>query len=237
MQSLGLLELKGFDAAIAAWRVLGERSVASRFDEQHTQALTRLIGRDSEVAMLLERWTMARDGEGQVVLLSGEAGIGKSRISQTLRQRLSGEAFTTLLWQCSPYFANSALYPVLQQVERAAEIVATDAPLARAQKLALSWGTAGRGSESMDYLLKLLGLPGGDRVSLQQTPHEVKAHTLAALVDGVKGLAQRGVVLLLVEDAHWIDATTEELLALAIERLRQFRVLILITSRPDYAPS
>ena len=237
LQSLGALELKGFASATHAWRVIGERSVASRFEAQHIQELTQLIGRESEVSLLRERWAMALDGEGQVVLLTGEAGIGKSRISQALRQRVVGEAFTTVLWQCSPYFTSSALYPVAQQLSRAAGIVPAKPPEERAHKLVQLLESTGLKPESVGYLLKMLGLPDGGRLPAGLAPQREKANTLNALVDGVLGLAQHQPVLLLVEDAHWIDPTTEELLALAIERLRRERVLILITGRPEYSPS
>ena len=237
IEPVGQLELKGFHAPVKAWRVLGERAAASRFEASHAQVLGRFIGRDSEVLLLLERWAMASEGEGQVVLLTGEAGIGKSRISQALRERLKSEPSMTLLWQCSPYFANSALYSVVQQLERAAGIVAADLPNARSSKLEQALAATGLESEGLGYLLKLLGLPDEGRVPAGQTPQQEKAKTLKALIEGVLGLAEIQPVLLLVEDAHWIDPTTEELLTLAVERLRQARVLILITCRPEYSPS
>ena len=136
LESLGALDLKGFATPQQAWRVLGERTAATRFEAQHMQGLVEFIGRDSEVALLLERWALAREGEGQAVLLSGEAGIGKSRICQTLRDHLrgplrdhlgdhlrdspAGESVATVLLQCSPYFSSSALYPVVQHLERTA---------------------------------------------------------------------------------------------------------------------
>jgi hypothetical protein len=237
LQWLGAVALKGVDKAVEAWRVIGERAVASRFEAQHAQELTPLVGRNSEVLLLQERWASARDGEGQVVLLSGEAGIGKSRISQALRERLSAEPSTTLLWQCSPYFSSSALYPVAQQLERVAGIVAADAPAERATKLEQALVATGLGSASVGHLLRLLGLPDQGRLPAVQSAQQEKADTLMALVDGVLGLAASEPVLLLVEDAHWIDPTTEELLGQAVEHLRDARVLMLVTCRPEYVPS
>ena len=237
LQSMGSLDLKGFGVAIPAWKVLGERVVDSRFEALHTNELTDFVGRESEVSMLVDRWSRALDGEGQVVLMSGEAGIGKSRISQTLRQRLGQAAFEIVLWQCSPYFASSALFPVVQQLERAAKIEAIDTPDVRSAKFLNWFGHAEIDGNSLGYFLKLIGLPDEGRIPSLQLPQQVKANTLKALVDRVHSLGKRQPVLLLVEDAHWIDPTTEELLTLAIEGLRRSRVLVLVTCRPEYAPS
>lgn len=231
------LELKGFAATVRAWRVIGERSVATRFEAQHAHALTRLVGRDSELALLVERWAMACDGEGQVVLLSGEAGIGKSRIGQALREQVSAGPSTVLVWQCSPFAVSTALHPAAQQLVRAAQFAAGDDAPTRAAKLEAALAPTGLGAIEVGRLQKLLGLPDGGRLPLGQSPQQEKAATLGALIDGVAGLAARQPVLLLLEDAHWIDPTTEELLGQAIERLREARVLILVTCRPEYAPS
>jgi class 3 adenylate cyclase/tetratricopeptide (TPR) repeat protein len=237
LESLPGVELKGFAAAVRAWRVIGERAVTTRFEAQHAHALTQLVGRDSELALLVERWAMASDGEGQVVLLSGEAGIGKSRISQALRERLAAGPSTVLVWQCSPYAMSTALYPAAQQLLRASQVAAGDDALARAAKLEAALCATGLAPEGVGRLQKLLGLPDGGRSPAGQSPQQEKVATLNALIDGVAGLAARQPVLLLLEDAHWIDPTTEELLGQAIERLREARVLILVTCRPEYAPS
>ena len=237
LEPLPGLELKGFAAAVRAWRVLGERALATRFEAQHAHALTRLVGRDSELALLMERWSMACDGEGQVVLLSGEAGIGKSRIGQALREQVSAGTSTVLVWQCSPFAISTALYPAAQQLARAAQFAAGDDASARAAKLAAALAPTDLGPIEVARLQKLLGLPDGGRLPASQSPQQEKAATLNALIDGVAGLAARQPLLLLLEDAHWIDPTTEELLGQAIERLREARVLILVTCRPEYAPS
>jgi predicted ATPase len=200
------------------------------------QGLIEFIGRESEFALLLDRWALARDGEGQAVLLSGEAGIGKSRICQALRERLASESIATILLQGSPYFTSSALYPVVQHLERTAGMAPTDAPAIRAHKLkqlarALPDGYLG-------CLLRLMGLPDGGRslprgASLQ----EEKTHTLEALVEMLKHLAKIEHVLFLVEDAHWIDPTTDELIGQAAQQIGTARVLLLVTCRPEYAPS
>jgi len=238
-ESTGRLELKGFAVPVEAWRVRGERSVASRFEAQHDTELIEFIGRNSEVSLLLERWNLAREGEGQVVLLSGDPGIGKSRISQTLRERLAAESSATVLLQCSPYFSNSALYPIVQYFERASGIAAADPPALREEKLArLAGPEIPLSSATFGYLLRMLGLPDGGRVGTgAENPQQEKALTLQAPIDLLRGLTQQVPVLMLIEDAHWIDPTTEELVRLTIEQLRGARLLILVTSRPEYLPS
>ena len=236
LESLGLLDLKGFAEPVEAWRMIGEHSVATRFEAQHMQGLVEFIGRDTEVALLLERWALARDGEGQVVLMSGEAGIGKSRICQVLRERLAGESVATVLLQCSPYFSSSALYPVVQHLERTAGMSPADSPEDRAHKLEQLAGTLS--ATSLGCLLRLMGLPDGGR-SLPRgpSPAEEKAHTREALIDLLHRLSEQQPVLFLVEDAHWIDPTTEELIGQVAERVRDARVLMLVTCRQEYAPS
>ncbi|HSW25402.1 MAG TPA: adenylate/guanylate cyclase domain-containing protein, partial [Burkholderiaceae bacterium] len=236
LESLGRLELKGFAAPEVAWRVLGERTAATRFEAQHMQGLVEFIGRDSEVALLLERWALARDGEGQVVLLSGEAGIGKSRVCQTLRDRLAGEAVATVLLQCSPYFSSSALFPVVQHLERTAGMLPADSPEVRAKKLERLAGVLP--PVSLGCLLRLVGLPDGGRSRPGGgSPQEEKVHTLEALLELLQRLSEQQPVLFLVEDAHWIDASTEEFIAQVAQRLRDTRVLLLVTCRSEHTPS
>ncbi len=165
LEPTGELRLKGFAAPVRAWRVRGERSVASRFEARHESELIDFVGRASEVSLLLERWSLAREGEGQVVLLSGEAGIGKSRICQTLRERLSAERHATVLLQCSPYHRSSALYPVVQYFERTTGIAPGDPPELRAQKLErLIEPEIGLAPQSHGHLLRLVGAPDGGRL-------------------------------------------------------------------------
>ncbi|MDM0072464.1 AAA family ATPase [Variovorax sp. J31P207] len=236
LESLGRLAFKGFAAPVEAWRVVGEHRVATRFEAQHMRGLVEFIGRDSELALLLERWALARDGEGQVVLLSGEAGIGKSRVCQVLRERLAGESVATVLLQCSPYFCSSALYPIVQHLERTAGMASGDSPEVRAHKLELLAGALP--ASSLGCLLRLMGLPDGGRASPGgASPQEEKAHTLEALIELLQRLSEQQPVLFLVEDAHWTDPTTEELVGQVAERVRDARVLLMVTSRPEYVPS
>jgi len=236
LESTGPLELKGFAVPITAWRVKGERNVASRFDAQHEDELSAFIGRDSEIALLLDRWVLARGGEGQAVLLSGEAGIGKSRISQTLRERLSGEPHATVVLQCSPYFSSSALYPLVQYFERVARFTATDSTEDRVSKLERLRGPdISMPEPSFGYLLRMMGLPDGGRIPAgERAPQQEKALTLQAPIDLLRGLTEHIPVLMLIEDAHWIDPTTDQVIGLAIEQLRESRLLTLITCRPEY---
>jgi class 3 adenylate cyclase len=239
MRSLGALNLKGFTAPVEAWRVMAERSVASRFEAQHDSELIDLVGRDSEVSLLLERWALACDGEGQVVMLAGEAGIGKSRITHTLRERLAGQSAATVLLQCSPYFSNSALYPAVQYFERVSGMTPADSEATRIEKLAQLTGSELEfPAASFGYMLRLMGLPDGGRVPADggAVKHD-NSLLLQAPIDLLRGLSRHHPVLLLIEDAHWIDPTTAELVAQAIEQLGDARVLVLITCRPEYAPS
>jgi class 3 adenylate cyclase/tetratricopeptide (TPR) repeat protein len=232
--ALGTLALKGFVAPVKAWRVIGERALPTRFEAQHEAALFEFIGRDSEVALLLERWQLARDGEGQVVLLGGEAGIGKSRICQTLRERIAAsDVNATVLLQCSPYHAGSALHPVVQHLQRAAGFASDDSAQVRTDKLVRFAGELP--DEQLGALLRLLGLPDGGRPP-SAAPHEEKTRTFQALWQLLQRLAEQQPVLYLVEDAHWIDPTTEELIGQTIERLRDARVLMVVTARPEYQP-
>ena len=236
LETLGRLDLKGFATPTQAWRVVGERTAPTRFEAQHLHGLVEFIGRDSEVALLLERWALARDGEGQAVLLSGEAGIGKSRICQTLRDHLAGDSVATVLLQCSPYFSSSALYPVVQHLESTAGIAAADSPEVRAAKLEQLAGALK--AASLGCLLRLMSLPdGGRRLPGAASPQEEKVHTLEALIELPQRLSERQPVLFLVEDAHWIDPSTEEFVAQVAQRVRDMRMLLLVTCRPEYTPS
>ncbi|SDD31775.1 SAM domain (Sterile alpha motif) [Variovorax sp. CF079] len=240
LDSLGLLELKGFEAPVHAWQVLRERRTASRFEAIHTQQLSQLIGRDSELALLLERWNTACEGEGQIVLLSGEPGIGKSRITQALRERTAAGARETMVLQCSPSHSNSALYPLVRGLENAANLTPADPPAQRAASFEryLSDHGVSLVPDALGCLLRLMMLPDGGRPApAGQTPQQQKSATLQAAIDVIDGVSRRAPLLVLVEDAHWIDPTTEEWIGLAVDGLRDARVLMLLTCRPQYVPS
>jgi class 3 adenylate cyclase/predicted ATPase len=235
---LGRPELKGFPGPVQAWRVAGESRAESRFEALHGPQLTVLVGREYEIGLLVDRWERAKEGEGQVVLLSGEPGIGKSRIVRALRERLAGEPHTLLSHYCSPHHTNSALYPVIGLLGRAAGLSRDDRAEVRLGKLEvlLARSTEALG-EAVPLIAVLLGIETGERYPAPTlSPQRQKQRTLEVLVDQVEGLAARQPVLAVYEDVHWIDATTLEGLDLLIERVQRLPVLVLITFRPEFSP-
>ena len=216
--------------------MLGERALESRFAARQAGGLAPIVGRDQELGLLLERWRQATGSEGQAVLLTGEAGIGKSRISEALVEAVAGEPHFLLRYQCSPYHADSALYPVVQQLSHAARFSADDEVERRLEKLEALLAQAGDdGAAAAPLFAALLGLDGTLRYgALTLTPQQRRSRTLAALIDQLVGLAGRKPVLWLIEDAHWIDPTTLELIELALDRVQSTSVLLLITARPTF---
>ena len=238
LNDLGPQRLKGFAEPLTAWRVEGEACAEGRFEARQTAGLTPLVGREEEIALLLRRWERARDGEGQVVLLSGEPGIGKSRIVREVREHLAAEPHLQLTHQCSPYHQASPLRPVVEHLERASGFARDDPPEARLDRLEalLARGTD-RIDEAVPLIAALLGIPTGARYpALELTPERQKQRTLEALLDRIERSATEQPVLVVHEDVHWIDPTTQELLSLAIERVPRRRILLLITFRPEFVP-
>ncbi len=239
-EAVGPLALDGFPSAVPAWLITRANVVGSRFDALHKTRLTPFFGREEELALLLRHWREARAGDGRVVMISGEAGIGKSRIVAHLAGCITEqERYTRLLCQCSPYYRDTPLYPITAQLERYAVIAADDPPIHRLDKLeAIVAIREPRRQSAMPLLAALLSIPTGERYPpITLTPMQQRRQTLAALLDQLEALAQRQPVLLVFEDAHWADPTSIELLDLMVERIRRLPILTLITFRPEFEPS
>jgi class 3 adenylate cyclase/predicted ATPase len=236
--SLGARAFKGFRAPATAWRVNAPRSIESRFEATRTQSLTPFVGREEEIDVLEHRWQRACDGEGQVTLLSGEAGIGKSRIVAAFRERLSAQAHTWLRYQCSPYHTNSALYPVIEQLAFAARIQPSDDPGRKLDKLEKILALSGLPTAAtVPLIAPLLSIPLDERYApLNVSPQRRKQLTLETLVDQLAGLAEQRPVLFHFEDAHWIDPTSRELLDLTVARTAGLAAFVIISFRPQFSP-
>jgi class 3 adenylate cyclase/predicted ATPase len=230
LEKLGSRALKGFQSEIPIWCVSGERQSSKDLESSQSNSLSDFIGRQHELGLLIERWQTAQAGEGQVVLLSGEAGIGKSRLIRALSDAFEHEQLTRLTYQCSPYHTNSSLYPVLRQLERAAEFRADDSDEARYVKLARLFAF-----DVVPLIASLFSLvPTGHAEIRGLRADERKERTLAALMEQLMTLAREKPVLFLLEDAHWIDSTTLEVLSQTAPNICDHRVLMVLTHRPEW---
>jgi class 3 adenylate cyclase/tetratricopeptide (TPR) repeat protein len=237
LEPTGEHELKGFAHPVPAWRVRGEASVESRFAAIRAGRNLPLIGRAHEMGLMLDRWRMAQQGEGQIVTIIGEAGIGKSRSIEALQEALVNEPHARIYLQCSPYHSDSALYPVIQYLGRAACFAATDTPEARIEKLGMLFAQPKASKPAAIALLaELLSIPHVAAEPSSQTPAQRKASTLALIVDEFLCLGENEPVIIVLEDAHWIDATTLEMMMRLIDSIGRARALAVVTARPDFAP-
>jgi len=234
---LGAVDVKGIAAPVRVWQVLRPSAVESRFEALRGSALSPLVGRDEEIDLLLRRWARAKARDGQVVLVSGEPGIGKSRLTAALTERLHPEPHLRLRYFCSPYNQDSALYPFIDQLGRAAGFARDDAPAAKLEKLEALLARASPQDEDVAFLADLLSLPTSDRHLLPNlSAQQKKQRTLEALIHQLEGLARRQPVLMVFEDAHWIDPTSRELLDVTVESVRSLPVLLIVTFRPEFWP-
>jgi class 3 adenylate cyclase/predicted ATPase len=237
-QVLGSRNLKGISRSVSIYQVIGESEAQSRLEVAAGNGLTPLVGREQEIELLLERWQQARDGQGHVVVLSGEAGIGKSRLIRRVRERLAEERHIEWECRCSPYHQHSALYPVIDLLQRMLRLQRDDSPDEKLRKLEEAFSpTTISSSEVIPLLAALLSLPHPERYVLPNFPPErQKRKTLEALLAVVLALASQQPMLFVVEDLHWIDASTLELLSLLIDQCPTTRLLMLLTCRPEFRP-
>ena len=235
-ESRGEHALKGFAKPVPVWRVVREASTASRFAAAHASGLGPFVGRAQEMGLLLDRWRLAQQGEGQAVLLTAEAGMGKSRLVEALFERVAAEPHQQMVAQCSPYYSNTAFYPILRQIEHAAGFVLEDTAVRKLEKIEALLAKSGTPPVPIAPLLAdLLSLPANGRYPpLDLTPAQRKNASVTALIDRLLRLSGTEPVLFLVEDAHWIDPTTQELLTSLIDSIASARILVIITARPEF---
>jgi class 3 adenylate cyclase/predicted ATPase len=237
LRDLGLKELKGIAEPVRVFAALRPASVEGRFEAMHASGLTDLIGREEELDLLLRRWSKAKSGEGQVVLLSGEAGIGKSRLTAALLECLAAEPHTRLRYFCSPQHMDSALYPVIGQMERAAGFTWDDTSQTKLYKFDALLAQSFTSAHDAALLAEMLSLPNDERYpTLELAPQQRRQRTLEALATQIEALARRSPLLMIFEDAHWSDPTSLEVFGRAVDRIRALGVLLIIAYRPEFDP-
>jgi class 3 adenylate cyclase/predicted ATPase len=238
-QDLGLQELKGVTEPLHVYRVLSAKNIASRFEAAHAGSLTPLIGRSTELSLLLDRWQKVKEGDGQVIFLSGIPGVGKSRLLHELKSHIQQEPHVLLHHQCSPYHSQSAFFPVIEQIEQAAQLTAREADADKIAKLKAYLPRSTDSSiEPVLLIAKLLSIRAENHLELSGlTPQQIKNRTISALVNMLLAFSVQRPTLCIFEDAHWLDPSTLELLELIISRINHARVLLIVSCRPEFRPA
>jgi class 3 adenylate cyclase len=235
LADLGANELKGIAGPVRAWAVLRPRSMESRFEALHATGLTALVGREEELQLLLRRWARAKGGEGQAVLLCGEPGIGKSRLTAALLESVAAEQHNRLRYLCSPQHTDSALYPIIGQIERAAGLAHDDAAQARLDKLDAVLARTSASIRDAALFAEMLSLPNDGRYpAFELTPQQRRQGILEALATRFAALTSQQPVLMIFEDVHWIDPTSLEALNRTVDRIKALPALLIVTFRPEF---
>src|SRR5262249_19813447 len=236
--NLKLGEFDGLSEPLMPYLVTGKRAVESRFAARRTGKLTQLVGRQHELQQISTLWERTKGGKGQVALLCGEAGIGKSRVYEDWLDRITGEPHITIRYQCSAHHTNTPFYPVINQLEHAAHFARGDAPDVRLRKLEAVFSQAGAATlRDIPFYASLLSIPiDGRYLSPELTPQRQKDLTIAALIRQVLGLALTRPVVVELADAHWIDSSTLEFLSRCIASIKTARVFVLVSFRPEFFP-
>ena len=237
LEDLGAMDLKGIAWPVRAWAALRSASVESRFEALHAGGLTALVGREEELELLLRRWSKAKSAEGQVVLLTGEPGIGKSRLTAALMEAVASEPHTRLRSFCSPQYTDSALYPTIGQIERAARFTRDDTTQVKLDKLDAVLALASTSKQDAALFAEMLSLPNDGRYpALELTPQKRRQKIFEVLVSQLVSLSRQNPVLMIFEDAHWIDPTSLELFGRIVDSIPSLRVLLIVAFRPEFEP-